>query len=313
MNHKKENVLFDLEKIKKEKPINELVDFSILNIDKPAGWTSFDVVNFIRRSLVLCGFDMKKAGHFGTLDPQVTGVLPICLGKTCKIQDLFMHHDKVYVGKMKLHTLIEKKKLEKAIKEFVGKINQLPPRKSRVKRVVREREVKEFKLIDFDEEKKEASFYAEVQAGTYIRKLCSDLGEKLGIVIQMSELRRTRAGLFSEKDKEFITIDKFKEIIEKCKAGNKEAIREFCIPSETVCELIEVIKIKSEYLDKLKHGSPIYLEMLENSGKDKKMIEKGENFGVVVENNHSNELVEIAKFTKHFENPQIIAKPETVF
>ena len=88
----------DISKIKKERPIAELINFGILNIDKPAGCTSFDVVNKIRRL-----FNLKKCGHFGTLDPNVNGVLPVCLGNACKIQDLFMHHDKTYIGKMLIH------------------------------------------------------------------------------------------------------------------------------------------------------------------------------------------------------------------
>lgn len=295
--------ILNLEKIKKEKPIDELLSFSILNIDKPTDCTSFDVVNFVRKELKL-----TKCGHFGTLDPNVTGVLPICLEKACKIQDNFMHRDKVYVGKMQIHKNITKKQLEKVMKEFTGVIKQLPPRISRVKRVVREREVKEFKLLKFDEEKGIAEFYSEVQAGTYIRKLCSDLGEKLGVGAQMIELRRTRAGLFTDKDKEFITIDKFKELISEYKKGNKEVLREFLIPAEIITELMPCIEVKEEFLDKLKHGSPIFDEMLVNDKEGRKIIGTKEPFGVVIGNN----LVEIAKFSDKFEQKSILAKPETV-
>jgi tRNA U55 pseudouridine synthase TruB len=153
-----------------------------------------------------------------------------------------------------------------------------------------------------------AEFYSEVQAGTYIRKLISDLGEKLGVGAQMIELRRTKAGLFTDKDKEFITIDKFKEIVEEYKKGNKEKLREYLIPAEIITKLMPSIEVKEEFLEKLKHGSPIFDEMLENPEKDIKIIEKREPFGVIVENN----LVEIAKFTDKFEQKSILAKPETV-
>ena len=129
----------DIEDTNKEKPIEELIKFGVLNIDKPSNCTSFDVVNLVRRSL---GLD--KAGHLGTLDPQVTGVLPIVLGKACKIQEYFMHRDKTYIGVMKLHKEITRKQLEEEMEKFLGVINQLPPRISRVKRVVRKRKIVEF-------------------------------------------------------------------------------------------------------------------------------------------------------------------------
>ena len=211
--------MINLNKIKKEKPIEELINFSILNVDKPAGWTSFDVVNHIRITLGL-----NKCGHFGTLDPRVTGVLPICLGKACRIQDLFMHHDKIYTGKMRLHKDVNKEELEKAMKKFLGIINQLPPRVSRVKRQIRQREITEFKLTKFDKKKKEAEFYSHVQAGTYIRKLIDDLGKELTIGAQMTGLRRLKAGLFSEKDSEFTTVEKLDKAIEEYKKGNDKKI-----------------------------------------------------------------------------------------
>src|SRR3990172_5679942 len=105
----------NLEKIKNEKPIQELLNFGILNIDKPAGMTSFDVVNAVRKAL-----DLKKAGHFGTLDPNVTGVLPIAIGNACKIQEYFMHKEKIYIGTMQLHKQTTKEKLENEMKKFIG-------------------------------------------------------------------------------------------------------------------------------------------------------------------------------------------------
>jgi tRNA U55 pseudouridine synthase TruB len=134
------------------------------------------------------------------------------------------------------------------------------------------------------------------------------LGEKLGVGAQMIELRRTKAGLFTDKDKEFITIDKFKEIVEEYKKGNKEKLREYLIPAEIITKLMPSIEVKEEFLEKLKHGSPIFDEMLENPEKDIKIIEKREPFCVV----SNNRLIEIAKFTEQFEQESILAKPETV-
>jgi len=297
----------DLKEIKQKKPIKELIDFSILNIDKPKDCTSFDVVNHIRKSL-----NLEKCGHFGTLDPNVTGVLPICLEKACKIQQYFMHRDKVYTGKMKIHKNISKKELEEAMEKFTGKINQLPPRKSRVKRVKRQREVMKFKLLNFDGEKLEAEFIAEVEAGTYIRKLCSDLGESLGIGIQMSELRRTKAGIFSDKDKEFVKIEELNRAIEEYKNGKDGKLRELLVPAEIITELIPAVEIKDDkdIIKRLNNGSPLFEDMLEENNLKKalKIIESKEPFAVV----SANKLVEIAKFSDKFENESILAKPEVV-
>lgn len=83
----------DLEKIKQGKSVKELLNFSILNIDKPSGPTSFQVSDFVRKELGL-----KKTSHFGTLDPKVTGVLPIALGRACKLTGFFIGHNKEYTG-----------------------------------------------------------------------------------------------------------------------------------------------------------------------------------------------------------------------
>lgn len=295
--------MINLEKIKSEKPISELINFGILNIDKPAEWTSFDVVNYVRKMLGL-----EKCGHFGTLDPMVTGVLPLCLGNACRIQEYFMHRDKTYIGIMKIHQEITKEKLEGEMKKFLGVINQLPPRISRVKRVLRKREIMEFKILKFDAEKKEAEFIAKVEAGTYIRKLIDDLGKNLEIGAHMASLRRIQAGLFSQEDKEFVKIEELEKAVEEYKNGNEENLRKLLIPAEIITKLIPVVEVKEEFVEKLMNGSPLFREMLENSEKSLKIIEKKEPFAVVSDN----KLVEIARFSDKFENKEIIAKPEAV-
>jgi len=182
----------NLQKIKSKKTTKDLLNFSIINIDKPKGFTSFDVVNKLRYL-----FKVKKVGHFGTLDPMVTGVLPIAIGKATRLTPYFMNKDKTYIGKFRLHKKISKVDLEKEMKKFLGTINQLPPQKSRVKRQIRKRNIHEFKIIKKHE--KIVEFKSVVQAGTYIRKLISDLGEKIGGA-HMTELRRTQAGIFEIKN-----------------------------------------------------------------------------------------------------------------
>jgi len=197
------------------KPIKELLNFSIINIDKPVGPTSFTVSEYVKNQLGL-----RKTSHFGTLDPKVSGVLPIALGRACRLTRFFIRKDKTYVGIMHTHKEQDIEKLQEIInKNFIGKIKQLPPIKSRVKREVREREVKKFELLEEDENKKDFLFIAEVEGGTYIRKLCHDFGMMIGGA-HMVELRRIKAGIFSEEDS--INLYDFDKAVEEYKKGNED-------------------------------------------------------------------------------------------
>ncbi|MSS74189.1 RNA-guided pseudouridylation complex pseudouridine synthase subunit Cbf5 [Candidatus Pacearchaeota archaeon] len=249
--------MIDIEKLKSEKSIKELLEFGIINIDKPSGPTSFWTSQYIKKAL-----NLNKTSHLGTLDPQVTGVLPVALSRACRLNEYLMHRDKTYVGIMRIHKEISKEELEKEVKSFVGKIMQLPPVKSRVKRQLREREVKTFKILEI--EGKDILFESQVQAGTYIRKLCSDLGEKIEGA-HMLELRRTQAGLFSEIDKNYPSINlyDFDKIIEEYKNGNEKPLRKIIIPGEIVSELLPVFQIRKDVLKKLLTGSPIFESFLE--------------------------------------------------
>lgn len=233
----------------KKKTTEELLEFGIINIDKPSGPTSFDVSDTVRKILGL-----RKTSHFGTLDPKVTGVLPIALNRACKLTGFFLGEDKEYVGIMRLHEDIPIEKVEKAIKEkFTGKITQTPPVKSRVARVPRQREVKKFEIIEKDG--KDFLFRTEVQGGTYIRKLVDDLGKELGIGAHMLELRRTRAGIFEEKDSH--TLYELEEA-----AKDEKKLKEMIIPGEIISELYPVVQIKEESAGRILHGQPVYEENL---------------------------------------------------
>ena len=249
----------DIEKLKSKKTIQELLEFGIINVDKPSGPTSFDVSEAIMKILGL-----RKTSHFGTLDPKVTGVLPVALNRACKLTGFFLGEDKEYVGVMKIHGEVPLEKIEEIIKEkFLGKIMQLPPVKSRVARVVREREVKKFDILE--EQEGNFLFKTEVQGGTYIRKLIHDLGESLGTGAHMLELRRTRAGIFMEDDSH--TLYELEEAAEEYKNGKEEKLRQMIIPGEIVSELFPVVNVKEEIVGRLLHGSPLFNN--EISTKDK--------------------------------------------
>jgi len=275
-----------------KKTIQEILKFSILNIDKPTGPTSFSVSDFVRRKLGL-----KKTSHFGTLDPQVTGVLPIALGRACKLTGFFLGHDKTYVGIMHVHKDMEMKELQEIInKKFLGKIKQLPPKKSSVKREIREREIKSFELVEKDE--RDFLFKTKVQGGTYIRKLVSDLGEEIGGA-HMTELRRTNAGIFSENDREFVNLYDFERAVEEWEAGNEEKLRKMLVPAEeAIKKTIEHVECKKESVKKLLTGKPVFAN-------DLKSEPENDIYAIFSERR----FIEIARRVKE---DDIVARPEFV-
>jgi H/ACA ribonucleoprotein complex subunit 4 len=282
----------------KEKPIHELLNFSVLNLDKSSGPTSFSVSDFVRKQLA--GLGVNKTSHFGTLDPRVTGVLPIALGRACKLTGFFLGHDKTYVGIMHVHNEVSLEKLQEIInKKFIGKIIQLPPKKSRVKRQEREREIISFDLLEQDG--KNILFKTKVQGGTYIRKLISDLGDEKEVNgAHMLELRRTEAGIFSENDKEFVNLYDFQKAIE-----NQKQLRKILIPAEeAIKKVMPVFQLKrKDELKKLLTGKPVFENIL--SGETKK-LKIGEIFAIF----DGEKFIEIAK---RVDEGEIFARSEFVY
>ncbi len=238
-----------------KKEIKNLLEFGIINIDKPSGPTSFTVSDKVKKMLGL-----RKTSHFGTLDPRVTGVLPIALNRACKLTGHFIGHDKEYIGVMRFHEPIELKKVKDVIKKkFTGVITQLPPVKSRVKRAKRPREIKKFEILEVDGQ--DFVFKALVQGGTYIRKLIHDLGESLGINAHMLELRRTKAGIF-EEDKS-VTLYQ----LEKSIKNNK--LNEIIPAEEAIKKVFPEVEIKKQSVERILHGQPIYDKNLKKKYKFK--------------------------------------------
>src|SRR3989338_10568398 len=129
--------------IKPEKrTVDMIINYGVVNIDKPKGPTSHQVSDFVKRIL-----GINKSGHSGTLDPAVTGVLPIALGRATRIVECLLHAGKEYIALMHLHKEVSEDKIKSVFNEFTGKIKQKPPIKSSVKRVIREGEVFFFKFL----------------------------------------------------------------------------------------------------------------------------------------------------------------------
>src|SRR3989344_1297000 len=188
---KRESEISEYGRRPEERTTGEIINYGIVNIDKPKGPTSHQVADYVKKIL-----GREKAGHTGTLDPAVSGVLPVALGRATRISQLLLTAGKEYAGEMHIHKGISSGALKNAVNEFTGKINQLPPVRSAVKRQLRERNIYYFEINEMDD--KDALFVVGCQAGTYIRKLVSDLGKKLGTGAHMAELRRTKAGPFNE-------------------------------------------------------------------------------------------------------------------
>jgi H/ACA ribonucleoprotein complex subunit 4 len=251
----------DLKKLKQSKTTKELLEFGIINIDKCRGPTSFNVSEYVCKRL-----NARKTSHLGTLDPQVTGVLPVAINRACKLTGYFLGENKTYIGIMRLHKEVGLKEIQEKINEkFIGKITQMPPLKSAVKRQERVREIYEFEVLE--KENLDALFRVKCEGGTYVRTLCVDLGEELGVGAHMLELRRTQAGIFPEEN--IISLYDFEKAVEEYENGKEEKLREMIIPGEIVSILHDPIEIKKSSVDKIFHGSPIHDDEVE----DKKVLE----------------------------------------
>ncbi len=339
----------NIDEIKSKKTIQELLEFGIINIDKPSGPTSFNVSDFVRKILKI-----RKTSHFGTLDPKVTGVLPIALNRACKLTGFFIGHDKTYVGIMRIHDDISLEEIQNKINEkFLGKITQLPPVRSRVKRAEREREVKKFELLE--KEEKEILFLTEVEGGTYIRKLISDLGDeikklpkicasqsqqvkepcanffatqtgnfylfnlatqqstenssklKIKIGAHMLELRRIRAGIFSEDDKKYpsVKLYELENAIQEFENGNEEPLRKIIIPGEIISEIYQVVEVKKEEIKKLFNGKPLFKKDVDKKFSD---LEIGKKI-CIFSNDILIGIYRISKEKEIFARPEFVLQP----
>ncbi len=218
-------------------------------LDKPRGPTSRQC------DVWFSGITGWKAGHAGTLDPKVSGVLPILFGKATKLMPVFQKADKEYVAAMKVHGTFDPSVLD----EFVGEIEQLPPKRSAVRRRFRKRRVYSIEVIDRMDPVVLLRFH--VESGTYIRKLIHDIGERIGGA-HMIELRRTRAGPFGE-DMAFTFHDLVDEL-EFVRRGVKERPEVF-ITVEKALEMAGVARIWIRSREKVVKGSPVFVGNVERA------------------------------------------------
>ncbi|MFI5304633.1 MAG: tRNA pseudouridine(55) synthase TruB [Nitrospiria bacterium] len=252
----------------------------ILNVNKPAGWTSHDVVARTRKLL-----NTKKIGHAGTLDPDATGVLILCIGKATKLVQYLIGMDKEYEAVMRLGEstttqdasgeVLEKKPwlsvheedLIRCFSQFTGEITQVPSAYSAIKiggvssyKLARQgkdvkipgRTVKVHKIELLGKQGPDVFIRIQCSKGTYIRTLCHDMGFSLGTRAHLFSLKRTRSGIFNINDS--ISLEEISDCVESNRMdmeiyGMDEVMTEY--PSISIDELSE---------KKVIHGSPLLLK-----------------------------------------------------
>ncbi|MEM0137647.1 MAG: RNA-guided pseudouridylation complex pseudouridine synthase subunit Cbf5 [Thermoplasmata archaeon] len=173
--------------------LKDLFNFSYVVIDKPYGPTSHQVSAWVKEIL-----NVKKTGHAGTLDPHVTGVLPIGINKATRIINILHMQDKEYVGLLYLHGNVNEKKIREVFSEFIGEIYQMVPVRAAVSRKLRKRKIFSLEIIEIDG--RNVLFKVSTESGTYIRTLCVDLGDAIGTGGNLVELRRIRTGRIKEEN-----------------------------------------------------------------------------------------------------------------
>ena len=232
-----------------KRTVKQLLEYGLIILDKPPGPTSHEVVAWVKRILKI-----PKAGHSGTLDPQVSGVLPLGLGEATKALGVLLLGPKEYHAIARLHSLPTKEKLENVLNQFTGEIYQKPPQRSSVLRRTRTRTIYELEML----EQKERLVLLRVlcEAGTYIRKLCYDIGEILGQGATMIELRRTSVHQFN--DKNLVTMHNLADAFALWEENKDDSkLLRLLQPIEHALSEIKSVVIRDSAVDALCHGAQL--------------------------------------------------------
>lgn len=233
-------------------PLSNYINYGIINLDKPAGPTSHEVVGWVKSIL-----KVDKTGHGGTLDPNVTGILPVAIGNATRINSALLTAGKEYVCIIKFHKKVDLNRIKWAFRLFNTEIYQRPPLKSAVARVLRPRRIYYIDILEFNEEENQVLFKIGCEAGTYIRKLCYDLGEILLVGASMEELRRTRVGKFVE-DKTLASLQDLNDAMYVYKEwGDESYLRKLILPMEKAVEHCDKVFIRDTAVDAICHGADL--------------------------------------------------------
>lgn len=247
-----------------KRPIEDYIKKGFVCIDKPMGPSSHEVVVWVRKVL-----EVNKTGHAGTLDPRVTGVLPVFIENATKLVQFLQASNKEYVCLMRLHSNVRREDLIRVMKMFTGRIYQRPPLKSAVKKRLRIREIYSLELLEI--EGRDVLFKVSTESGTYIRKLCRDIGEVIGCGAHMQELRRVKTGKFGE-DMCYTLQDLQDAYVFWKEEGEEKYIREIVKPMEMAVADLPKVVIKDSAVDAVCHGADLsvkgiaYIEKNINEG-----------------------------------------------
>ncbi|MGC8662022.1 MAG: RNA-guided pseudouridylation complex pseudouridine synthase subunit Cbf5 [Nitrososphaeria archaeon] len=230
-----------------ERGTAEILEYGFVPLDKPVGMNSFEAVDLVKKLL-----NVSKAGHSGTLDPPVSGLLPIALGSATKALSSLLLGPKEYYAVMKIHSKIPEEEVKAAIGKFQGLIYQRPPIRSSVKREVRARRIFELELVETD-----GKFYLLrilCESGTYVRKLIYDVGELLGVGASMVDLRRTKVSGYGESDG-FVRLQDVYIASEALHKGDASMLKKAVFPIESALKHLKPVIVKDSAVASLCNGS----------------------------------------------------------
>jgi tRNA pseudouridine55 synthase len=222
--------------------------FGVVNLDKPPGPSAHQVAAWIRD---LVGVD--RAAHGGTLDPKVTGCLPVLLGDATRVAQVFLEGVKEYVAVLELHGPVPTD-LERVVGEFGGPLYQKPPRKSAVARRLRVREV--YALDVLETRDRQVLLRIRCESGTYVRKLCHDLGLALGTGGHMGHLRRTATSPFD--DTSLVTMHDLADAVAFADEGDEGPLRDAVEPAERALVHLPRVTVAPSAAEQVATGAPVY-------------------------------------------------------
>jgi H/ACA ribonucleoprotein complex subunit 4 len=231
-----------------DRTVEELLEAGVIIMDKPMGPTSHQATAWVREIL-----GTAKIGHGGTLDPKVSGVLPVATGRAVRALNLVLRSDKEYVCLMRLHRDRKVEDIRGVMGTFVGRIYQTPPVRSAVKRQMRIRTIHTLDILEI--RGRDVLFRVRCDAGTYIRTLCVDVGDALGVGASMEDLRRTRSGNMTED--QAVTLQDIKDAFVDWKAGDERWLRSIISPFEELFDPLPKVIVKDSAVDAVCHGADL--------------------------------------------------------
>jgi predicted rRNA pseudouridine synthase len=279
-----------------ERDIDSYISHGVINLDKPRGPTSHQVTAWVKHML-----KVSKTGHGGTLDPMVSGVLPIGIERATPVMRYIVGSYKEYVGIIHLHGDVEESELESVLNLFKrGRIYQKPPYRSSVRRRLRTKEIYDFQVIE--RESRDLLFRVRCESGFYVRKLAHDIGLILGVGAHLNELRRVAAGPFNEDHNLVSLYDLAAGIYLLREEGDESYIRKVIMPYEYVFKNYPKIIVKDTAVASIAYGAQLKAPgILGISGRFKKddrvalFTKRSEIIGVVIAKYTSEEVLKMDK------------------